>query len=140
MAYGNGYAMEASLLIAKTLQTVQLADGLHAYLRSVAECAVQAYLRTDVITTRIWQWESQLRKHDEHQYEYTIPDSIRRLKETLTQVADAITAQIPAWTCQALQVTREQQWRRHVPEERDCQWCEAPRQHCICAHSPPPEV
>ena len=43
----------------------------------------------------IWQWESQLREHDEHQYEYTIPDSVKRLKETLTQAVDAITAQIP---------------------------------------------
>lgn len=55
VAYSDGYAMEASLLIAETLQTVRLTDGLHAYLLSVAECAWQAYIRTDVITTRIWQ-------------------------------------------------------------------------------------
>ena len=48
-----------------------------------------------MITARVWQWESRLRKHDEHQYEYTIPDGVKRLTETLTQTADAIVAQIP---------------------------------------------
>lgn len=136
MEYKDGYAVEASLLIAETLQEVQLTDGIHAYLQSIATCAQQAYLRTDTVAEQIWRWESQLREHEEHAQEYTTKDSVRRLEGVLTRAVEDIEAQKPIWQQTAQQITREWKWRQQqAATDQCCQQCDATWRFCVCEYA-----